>query len=77
MDDRYTPAPPGTATCPHCCNVLTGAPTTTALQFATLRWQCPTCGNPWCELRQAGHTTVMRAWEDPPTRHRRPSVPPT
>lgn len=76
MDDRYTPASPGTATCPHCQAVLDGAPVATALQFATLRWQCPACGNTWCELRQAGHATVMRAWEPAASPPDRPYAPP-
>ena len=66
MRDQYTPTPRDTATCPHCGEIVPGAPAARFphLLTAALTWRCPRCGGRWHVVHElAADQPITRLWD--------------
>jgi hypothetical protein len=64
--EPYQPGPTQAA-CPYCGTAIEGIALPATLDFAILRFHCPTCGGRWAEERDAA-PIVTRYWNPAETR---------
>jgi hypothetical protein len=65
--ERYTPADPTTAECPHCGTVVPHIPPpqTPGLELASFLFRCPACGGQWSEYREPARGCARLAHRSP------------